>query len=75
MGTKVAVDPDLCIGSAECNRIAGQAFRLDEESGVSVVLPAAATTDPAVLVRAKQACPTQAIRLRRGDEDLVGGQS
>ena len=34
----VSVDPDLCIGSSECNRIAAAAFRLDEDSGVSVVL-------------------------------------
>ena len=63
MGVTAAIDPDLCIGSTECNRIAASAFRLDEEAGVSVVLDGAATTDEDVLLRAAEACPTQAIRL------------
>ncbi len=63
MTPRVSIDPDLCIGSAECVRIAPNAFAIDETTGVSVPLPAAAATDPALLEEAEFSCPTGAIRL------------
>ncbi len=59
----VAVDPDLCIGSAECVRLLPEAFRLDESRGVSVALPAARSTDPKSLATAVRSCPMSAIRV------------
>lgn len=72
MSERVTIDPELCIGSTECNRIAGGAFRLDEERGVSVVLPGAETTDPALLEEAAAACPTQAIVIRAAGGSAEG---
>jgi ferredoxin len=58
---EVAVDPDLCIGSAECVRIAPEAFAIDESRGISVPLPNAPAADRAKLVEAVEACPMRAI--------------
>lgn len=74
MATIATVDADLCIGSLECNRIAAEAFLINEDSGVSEPLPGAETTDPDVLVSAAGACPTQAIRLRRADGSVLYGE-
>ena len=58
----VTIDPDLCIGSGECVRIAPDAFALDEAAGVSVPLPGAAAADPRRLEEAERNCPTGALR-------------
>lgn len=63
---RVTVDPDRCIGSAECVRILPEAFAIDEERGVSVPLPAARSADPATLARVVRDCPTGAIRFADG---------
>lgn len=57
----VLVDPDLCIGTGDCVRIAPAAFRLDGVRGVSVVLPGAAAVDREILDEAAFTCPTRAI--------------
>jgi ferredoxin len=59
--TRVTVDPELCVGTAECVRLAPQAFEIDEHRGVSVPRSGAATTDRAVLQEAAFNCPTRAI--------------
>ena len=68
----MTIDPDLCIGSTECNRIAGAAFRLDEDLGVSIVLEGAADVDRELLAAAVRSCPTQAIAMVPADEDTGG---
>lgn len=65
---RVSVDPDLCIGSAECIRIVPGAFRIDNARGVSEPTDLAETADPVRLEEAARSCPTQAIRLERHDE-------
>ncbi len=69
MRIQVSVDPERCIGSGDCERLLPHAFRIDRSSGVSVPLAAAATADPALLVRARRDCPTHAISVNddRGD--------
>lgn len=64
----VRVDPELCIGSGDCIRIAPAAFVLDEERGVSVVRPGASLVDRSLLEAAARGCPMQAILLRDGNE-------
>jgi ferredoxin len=59
--TRVRIDRDLCIGTAECARLAPQVFRLDEARGVSIALRAAETVDREVLAEAAFNCPTRAI--------------
>ena len=58
---RVRVDPERCIGTGDCARLAPQAFRLDESRGVSVPLPGAETADADVLAEAAFNCPTRAI--------------
>jgi ferredoxin len=65
--TRLTVDPELCVGTAECVRLAPQAFEIDEARGVSVPRPGAATTELAVLQEAAFNCPTRAI--------TVGGEA
>jgi ferredoxin len=59
--TRVTVDPELCVGTAECVRLAPQAFEIDEDRGVSVPQSGAATTDLDILTEAAFNCPTRAI--------------
>ncbi len=77
MPVRVSVDPDLCIGSADCVRLLPAAFRLDASLVISAPLPGAATADPGLLLRARRNCPTHAIRVddENGDpvEDGAGG--
>jgi len=63
MSMRVSVDPELCIGSAECVRIALGAFRIDKARGVSEPTDLAETADQVDLEEAARSCPTQAIRL------------
>jgi ferredoxin len=60
---QVTVDPDLCIGSAECVRLLPDSFQIDESRGVSVPRPAARTADLALLAEAVRSCPTGALRV------------
>ncbi|MGH2492781.1 MAG: ferredoxin [Candidatus Limnocylindria bacterium] len=59
----MTVDPELCVGTAECVRLAPQAFEIDEHRGVSVPQAGAATTDLDILKEAASNCPTRAIRV------------
>jgi ferredoxin len=59
----VTVDPDLCIGSAECVRILPSGFNIDEARGVSVPQPAASTADLELLADVVRSCPTGAVRV------------
>lgn len=59
--TRVIVDPELCVGTADCVRLAPQAFEIDEDRGVSVPQSGAATTDLDILKEAAFNCPTRAI--------------
>ncbi len=68
MGARVIIDPDLCIGSAECNRLVPEAFLLDEDLGISVTLPGAEDVDRDRLYAAEAGCPTGAITIH-GPED------
>lgn len=69
MSVRVTIDPDLCIGSGDCTRVAPAAFRLDEATGVSVPTPQAPAVPLDALRRAALGCPTQAIRVE--DEEAV----
>lgn len=71
VSVNVAVDPELCIGSGDCARLLPDAFQVSDELGVSVPLPVASTTDPELLMRAAEQCPTQAIRLVAADGTVL----
>lgn len=63
----MTVDSELCVGTAECVRLAPQAFEIDEDRGVSVPRSGAATTELDILREAAFNCPTRAI--------TVGGEA
>jgi ferredoxin len=60
---KITVDPDRCVGSAYCQRIAPALFDLGDD-GFAVVLDAEVTDEGAAAAReAETACPAMAIAL------------
>lgn len=63
MTAEVTVDPDLCIGSAECVRILPSGFEIDEARGVSVPQPGAGAAAFDVLVEVVRSCPTRAVHV------------
>ena len=60
---QVTVDPDLCIGSAECVRILPSGFEIDEARGVSVPQPPAGDGDVDALAEVVRSCPSGAVRV------------
>jgi ferredoxin len=60
---QVTVDPDLCIGSAECVRILPSGFQIDESRGVSVPQPAVSAAVLELLADVVRSCPTGAVRV------------
>lgn len=67
MSATVSVDPELCVGTGDCVRLAPAAFRIDEARGVSVPLPGAQRTDVDLLEEAAFNCPTRAITVTRAE--------
>ena len=58
---KITVDPDKCVGSAYCQRIAPATFDLGDD-GIAVVLDADVTGPQAAAAREAEAdCPSMAI--------------
>ncbi len=71
MGLSVSIDPDLCIGSGDCVRLAPEAFELRDDAGISVPRPAAATEPLERLRKAAMNCPTQAIGILDADGTVI----
>jgi ferredoxin len=72
VGRAVSIDPDVCIGSADCTRLVPEAFRLDEALGVSGPVPnGVAQADLELLVRAARQCPTNAIQVVDDEGNVV----
>ena len=67
---RVSIDEELCVGTADCARIAPTAFAIDDERNVSIPLATAPDTDVAVLLQAARNCPTQAIQVV-GDDGAI----
>jgi ferredoxin len=63
MAAQVTVDPDLCIGSAECVRILPSGFQIDGARGVSVPQPPASSADVELLAEVVHSCPTGAVQV------------
>lgn len=64
---RIHVDPDLCIGSANCVHLAKGVFELDDAELAEVVDPGAASTEDILL--AEKSCPTAAITVETDDDD------
>jgi ferredoxin len=65
----IRIDRDTCMGSGNCQFWAPGVFDLDDDGVAIVVDPEAQSEDKIVL--AAQGCPTQAIKVFRGPEQLV----
>jgi ferredoxin len=59
---KITVDPDRCVGSAYCQRIAPATFDLSDD-GIAVVLDVD-RADAAAVREAESACPAMAISVQ-----------
>ena len=69
MALDIKIDREACMGSGNCSFWAPGVFDLDDD-GIAIVLdPTAAPDDKVVL--AAQGCPTQAITVFDGDNQLV----
>jgi ferredoxin len=71
MAVRVQIDPNLCIGSAECNRLVPDGFRLDEDLGISAPLPGAGLVDRKRLAAAAAGCPTGAITIAADEDEIA----
>jgi ferredoxin len=57
----IHIDENLCVGTADCIRIAPTAFEFADGDDVISVTPEAATVSLALLKKAAYDCPTGAI--------------
>lgn len=69
MPYRVTVDSDVCISSGKCVADAPQLFRFDDDEIAEVVPGAPAPADEVALDLAR-ACPSGAIRVFDGDEEI-----
>lgn len=69
MTYRITVDADACISSGKCVADAPQTFRFDDDEIAEVVPDAPVPPDEVVLDLAR-ACPSGAIRVFDGDEEI-----
>jgi ferredoxin len=62
MTLRAEVDHDMCIGYAECARVAASAFRINDANQSEAIPGAAGVTDEDLRAAARE-CPANAIRL------------
>jgi len=60
---RIEVDPDLCVGTGECERLLGEVFSLNRSDGVARAVSPVSRDLVAELVHAIDSCPTGAIRM------------
>jgi ferredoxin len=70
MSLRAEVDHELCIGYAECARIASQAFRLNE-ANQSEPIPDAPDVSDEDLMAAARECPANAIRILSSEGEII----
>ena len=69
MAIEIRVDREKCMGSGNCSFWAPNTFDLDDD-GIAVVTDSDGDGDDKVVLAA-QGCPTQAISVWRGGEQLA----
>ncbi len=65
-GLKVIIDRDMCIGTANCIRVAGEVFELDNQKIVTF-REDLKEPDKKILVEACSVCPVNALTAIDGD--------
>lgn len=71
MPLRAEIDRDLCASTGECVLRAPQAFALDDDDGLAVVLPGVAELDEEELVQVGRECPANAIRVIDADGSVL----
>ena len=69
MALDIQIDRDVCMGSGNCVFYVPGVLDLDDE-GIAVVVDPNAGEEEQIVLAAK-GCPTQAIKVFRGDERLA----
>ena len=69
MNVDIRIDREKCMGSGNCSFWAPATFDLDDEGVAVVIDPDGDGEEKAIL--AAQGCPTQAISVWRGDEQIA----
>ncbi|NWJ72630.1 (4Fe-4S)-binding protein [Pseudonocardia sp. ICBG1122] len=72
MTYRVTVDTEVCISSGKCVADEPGAFDFDDDD-IAVVAPGAASTPDRRLLDAARTCPSGAIRLFDGDDEVDVG--
>jgi ferredoxin len=70
MSLRAEVDHGLCIGYAECARIASEAFRLNDANQSEPITGASGVSDE-ILMAAAMECPANAIRVVSSEGEIV----
>jgi ferredoxin len=61
---EIRVDPDICIGAANCVQVAERVFELGDDGVAHVIDPDGAPPD--TIREAERACPVAAIEVEEG---------
>lgn len=69
MAYRITVDSDVCISSGKCVADAPQLFRFDDNE-IAEVIPDAEVPSDDVVIDLARACPSGAIRVFDGDEEV-----
>ena len=69
MAYRITVDPEVCISSGKCVADAPQLFRFDDDE-IAQVVPGAPVPSDEVVLDLARACPSGAIRVFDGDEEI-----
>jgi ferredoxin len=69
-GLKIIIDQDMCIGTANCIKIAGEVFELDNQKIVTFKSDIK-ETDQKMLIEACSVCPVNALTAIDGNGNQV----
>ncbi len=69
-GLKIIIDRDMCIGTANCIKIAGEVFELDNQKIVTF-RPDLKEIDQRMLIEACSVCPVNALTAIDGNGNQI----
>ncbi len=70
MGLTITVDPEVCMGSGNCQFWAPNVFDLDDETGIAVVIDPEGDPEDKVVLAAR-GCPTSAITVTHDGQPVA----
>ncbi len=69
-GLKIVIDRDMCIGTSNCIRVAGEVFELDNQK-IVIFKPDLKEPDQKKLIEACSVCPVNALIAIDGDGNQI----